>query len=317
MLHFEDQNVCRSRAAFADHFKNNSSKCFVYYSRLNVYNLATPVLARIMFVIKPKKNFGINFQELWFHRELLYFLSWRDIKVRYKQTTIGILWAILQPFLTMIVFTFFFNKVIGISSGNIPYPVFAFTGLIFWNYFSSALSDTCNSLVANQSIITKVFFPRTIIPISTTIVPIVDFFFAFIFLIGLLVYFKIAFSPLELFFIIPALLVSLITAIGLGSFLAILNVKYRDVRYALPFFIQLLLFVTPVIYSVRQIPTQYQLLLYFNPLTGVIEFIKSVLFHQNTISYVGFMISIVSSIVFLFVGVLFFSRYEREIADTL
>lgn len=270
-----------------------------------------------MLIIKPKKKFEINLEEIWNYRELLYFLAWRDIKVRYKQTIIGILWAVLQPFLTMIVFTFFFNKVIGVSSGNIPYPIFAFSGLIFWNYFSTALSDTSNSLITNQSIITKVFFPRIIIPISTTLVPTVDFFFAFIFLIILLFVFHTPFSILGILLILPALLMTMVTVIGLGSFLAILNTKYRDIRYALPFFIQLLLFVTPVIYSINSIPLKYQVLLYINPLTGIIDMARSILLNQNVINEFGVIISSISSVVFLLVGIAFFTRYEREVADTL
>jgi lipopolysaccharide transport system permease protein len=268
-------------------------------------------------VIKPQSKKNLPFKELWEFRELLYFLAWRDIKVRYKQTFIGILWAILQPFLTMIVFTFFFNKVIGVNSGNIPYPVFVFTGLLFWNYFSTSLQDVSNSLIANQSIITKVFFPRIIIPISTTIVPVVDFFFAFLLLIGILFYFHIPFFSWEILFIVPALFFSMVTAVGFGSFLAILNVKYRDVRYALPFFIQLLLFVTPVIYSFHQVSAQLQLFLYLNPLTGVIEAARVVLLHQHTFNIVGICISIITSILLLLVGIAFFMQYERGIADSL
>lgn len=268
-------------------------------------------------IIKPKNKNIFPLQEIWEFRELFYFLAWRDIKVRYKQTTIGIIWAILQPFLTMIVFTFFFNKVAGISSGNIPYPLFAFTGLIFWNYFSSALSDTSNSLIANQSIITKVFFPRIIIPFSTAIVPLVDFFFAFLLLIVLFFVFHIQINPLELLIIIPALLLSFITALGFGEFLAILNVQYRDIRYALPFFIQLLLFVTPVIYSINKLPKEFQLLLYLNPLTGVIEASRSVLLHQSNVNINGIAISIVSSCFLFLLGGFFFTKYERDIADNL
>lgn len=270
-----------------------------------------------MLIIKPKKGFGIDLNELWTYRELLYFLAWRDIKVRYKQTTIGIIWAVLQPFLTMVVFTFFFNKVVGVSSGNIPYPVFVFTGLLLWNYFSTSLQDVSNSLIANQSIITKVFFPRIIIPISTTVVPIVDFFFAFLFLIALLFFFHISFSIWGILIIIPALFFAMATTIGLGSFLAILNVKYRDIRYALPFFIQLLLFITPVIYSIHKVPNIYQQLLYINPLTGIIELVRSILLHQQAINPLGILISGISSIVLLFIGIAFFVQYEREIADTL
>ncbi|SRR5258708_2022939 len=270
-----------------------------------------------MLIIKPNKHFGIDVKELWFYRELFYFLAWRDIKVRYKHMILGIGWAVLQPLLTMVVFTFIFNKIGGISSGKVPYILFSFTGLVFWNYFSSALSDVSNSFVANQSILTKVFFPRLIIPISATIVPVVDFFFSFVVLFFLLLFFHISINLLGLFTIVLLLMLSILTAIGLGGILSILNVKYRDIRYALPFFIQLLLFITPVIYSVNLIPRKFQLFLYINPMTGVIETARAVLFHQYQINLLGLLISIVSSCVLLLLGILFFARYEQEIADII
>ena len=268
-------------------------------------------------IIRPQGRNILSFKEIWQFRELLYFLVWRDIKVRYKQTAIGIFWAVLQPFLTMVVFTFFFNRVLGVTSGDIPYPIFVFTGLLFWNYFSTSLQNVSNSLVANQSIITKVFFPRIIILIATTIVPIVDFFFAFLFLLGLLFFFQVQFSLLGILFILPALLLTLITVVGLGSILAIVNVKYRDVRYALPFFIQLLLFITPVIYSIDKVPANFQLLLYLNPLTGAIESVKTLLLQQGVFPLLGTMISLSSGLALLLFGIFFFFRYEREIADSL
>ena len=268
-------------------------------------------------IITPQSKKHTSLIELWEFRELLFFLAWRDIKVRYKQTIIGIFWAVLQPFLTMIVFTFFFNKVIGVSSGNIPYPLFIFSGLLLWNYFSTSLQDVSNSLIANQSIITKVYFPRIIVLIVATIVPIVDFFFAFLFFIILFVFFHITFSFLALLSIVPALIFSMITAVGLGSFLAILNVKYRDVRYALPFFIQLLLFVTPVIYSIRQVPSAFKLFFYLNPLTGIIDLIRVTMLHEHNMNGAGLVISGISSVIFFVIGLIFFSRYERSIADAL
>lgn len=268
-------------------------------------------------LIKSRTYWQIDLKELWSYRELFYFLVWRDIKVRYKQTVLGILWAVLQPVLTMVIFTFLFNRVLHVSSGEIPYAVFSFTGLIFWNYFSTSLSDVSNSFVANQSIVTKVFFPRLIIPIAATITPLIDFFFSLIVLIGLMVFFKVSIHAAGFLFLIPSLLMSVVTTIGLGSILSIVNVKYRDVRYALPFFIQLLLFVSPVIYSIHQVPKNMQLLLYLNPITGVIEFMRSVLFSNYALNFSGVIISCISSTVLLLLGVIVFLRFEREIADTL
>lgn len=268
-------------------------------------------------VIKPRSKHSISFAELWEYRELFYFLALRDIKVRYKQTLLGILWAILQPLITMVVFTIFFNKIIGVSSGKIPYAVFSFSGLIFWDYFSAALQESSNSLISNQSIITKVFFPRIIIPISSTIVPLVDFFSSFIMLLLLLLFFHVAISSITFLCIIPLLFFSIVTVIGLGGILSIVNVTYRDVRYALPFFIQLLLFVTPVIYPIQKVSKTFQLFLYINPMTGIIDVMRSTLFSQSVANVEGVMISTVSACIIFLLGSFVFSRYERGVADVL
>lgn len=259
----------------------------------------------------------VSLSEIWRYRELLYFLSWRDIKVRYKQTFIGIFWAILQPILVMVVFTFFFNKVLQVTPGTIPYPVFSFSGLLFWNYFSMSLSSVSNSLITDQSIITKVYFPRIIIPIASAITPLLDFFFSMIVFFVLLLFFKTDVNFLGLFMIFPEILLTLTTTVGLGSILSIINIKYRDVRYALPFFIQLLLFVTPVIYSIHQVPKNLQLFLYLNPLGGIIELLRHTLFQNYELNVIGVGISILSSLVLFVMGVIIFMRFERQIADDL
>ena len=193
-------------------------------------------------IIKPKKTFSLrDFRELWNYRDLLYFFTWRDLKVRYKQTVIGAAWAILQPFITMVIFTLFFGTLAKMPSDGIPYPIFVYTGLLFWQFFSSSLSDTSNVLIANQSIITKVYFPRLILPISGVITKFVDFLIASIILAGLMIYF--GFIPhISGLLIIPILLIiTFMASVGTGLFLASINVKYRDIRYALPYFIQMLL----------------------------------------------------------------------------
>lgn len=268
-------------------------------------------------IIRPRASTIHILEDIWRYRELFYFLAWRDIKVRYKQTILGIVWALLQPLVTMIVFTIFFHNVVHISSGNIPYPVFAYSGLLFWNYFSSTLSDVSNSMITNQSIITKVFFPRIIIPISTTIVGLVDFGVAFVFLIVLMLFYHIYPDPLGMLVTILCLGVTILSLWGIGIFLSVLNVRYRDVRYALPFFIQLLLFVTPVIYPVSLAPKEFHTLFYLNPMTGVIELARSAILHMGTMNWTGFGISIISSIVFLGGSLLYFNHYERELADII
>ena len=201
-------------------------------------------------IIRPKKTFNLqDFKEVWNYRELLYFFTWRDLKVRYKQTLIGVLWAILQPLITMVVFTVFFAKLAHIPSDGVPYPIFVYVGLLFWQFFSSALSETSNTLIANQSIITKVYFPRLILPLSAVLTKFVDFAIASIILIGLMIYYGYV-PHLSGFFLIPLLLlITFMISVGSGLCLASINVKYRDVRYALPFFIQILLFITPVIFT--------------------------------------------------------------------
>src|SRR3989344_6585963 len=222
-------------------------------------------------IIKPQKILGLkDIKELWNYRELLYFFSWRDIKVRYKQTAIGISWAILQPFATMVVFSIFFGKLAHIPSDGVPYPIFVYTGLLFWQFFSDALSETSNSLVANKAIITKVYFPRLILPISSVITKFIDFIIASIILIGLMLYYGYA-PHISRLLILPLLLIlTFMAAIGLGLFLFAANVKYRDVRYALPFLIQMLLFLTPVIYP-ASIAGKYSWVLALNPMMGVIQ----------------------------------------------
>jgi len=267
--------------------------------------------------IKPIKGFvSIDWKELWRYRELFYFLSWRDIKVRYKQTAIGIIWAGLQPFLTMIVFSVFFGRVAGISSGEIPYPIFVYSGLLFWNYFSNSLSVASHSLISNQAIIQKIYFPRIIMPIASTSVFLIDFFFACIVFMGLIVYYHSYPTLLGILLVIPALVITFLTFSGLGLIFSAINVKYRDVRYALPFFIQLLIFVTPVIYPTN-ILGKYQWLWYLNPMSGVIETMRAGLLGVGAINWGLFASSVFLSILIFFIGIMYFKKTERFFADII
>jgi lipopolysaccharide transport system permease protein len=268
-------------------------------------------------VIRPKKTISLqDFREIWSHRELLYFFTWRDFKVRYKQTFIGIIWALFQPIVSMIVFSLFFGKLAGVPSDNVPYPIFVFVGLLFWQFFSDALSDTSNSLVSNQAIITKVYFPRLILPISTVATKLVDFGIAAIVLIGLMFYYH--FIPsLEGILLLPLLLlIAFMAALGGGLFLASINVKYRDVRYILPFFIQILLFVTPVIYP-ASIAGKYSWILAFNPMSGVIQTARAAFLHTAPINWLLITISAAASILILAVGTLVFKKTEKYFADII
>jgi lipopolysaccharide transport system permease protein len=268
-------------------------------------------------VIKPKKTFSWNdMRELWQYRELLYFFTWRDLKVRYKQTFIGAAWAVLQPFITMVVFTVFFGKLAQIPSDGVPYPIFVYTGLLFWQFFSGALADTSNVLIGNQSIITKVYFPRLILPISGVITKFVDFLIASLILIGLMFYY--GFIPhLWGLLILPILLIiTFMASVGGGLFLAAVNVKYRDVRHALPFFIQILLFLTPVIYP-ASIAGSWSWLLAFNPMTGVIQSARAALLGTTPFNWPLLGISFLACLILLIIGTIYFKKIERYFADIL
>jgi len=265
--------------------------------------------------IKPQKGWiGVNIKELWLYRELFYIFVWRDIKVRYKQTAIGILWAILQPFLMMVIFSIFFGKLAQISSGNTPYPVFVFTGLLFWNYFSTSVTSASNVLVEQENMIKKIYFPRLILPISSSLTPIVDFCIAFIVLFGIMAYYQFVPNIIGLFAIPILLLMAFLSASGMGFFLSAINVKYRDVRYALPFFVQILMFLTPVIYPVNIISPNYQWLLALNPMTGIIESARALIF-GTSINPQILIISFISAMIIFLFGLFYFRKTERFFAD--
>src|SRR6266404_1425538 len=245
----------------------------------------------------------ISLRELWLFRELFYFFAWRDIKVRYKQTVLGAGWAILQPLLAAGIFTLFFNHVAKIGSGapNIPYPVFAYLGLTFWNSFSGAVGTVSNSVVGSAGLISKVYFPRLIPPLAATALSIVDFMFAIIVFFVLLIGFRIVPGLEGLLLIIPSLALIMFSAFGIGLFFAALNVKYRDIRSALPYLIQIWFFVTPVIYPLTLIPHRFQIWAYLNPATGAISSVKAGIFHQP-VNWAGLGLSWLSTIVFIAMG---------------
>lgn len=268
-------------------------------------------------VIRPKKTFSLkDLVEIWQYRELLYFLTWRDLKVRYKQTAIGVLWAIFQPFITMVVFSVFFGQLAHIPSDGIPYPIFVYVGLLIWQFFSTALSDTSNSLVGNQSILTKVYFPRLILPISAVLTKLVDFAISAVILVGLMFYYGYTPNLIGLLILPLLLLISFMAAVGGGLFLAALNVKYRDVRYALPFFIQMLLFITPVIYP-ASIAGKYSWILAINPMTGVIKAARSAILGGSPINWMLLFISGLICLAMLAIGLAYFKKVERYFADII
>lgn len=267
-------------------------------------------------IIKPKKGWlGINFRELWKYHELFYIFAWRDIKVRYKQTVIGILWAIIQPFMLMVVFSVFFGNLAKIPSNGIPYPIFVFSGLLFWNYFSAALTSASDSLAANENIIKKIYFPRLVLPLSQTITPLIDLGFALIVYIGMLLVFHYTPTIIGVALFPVLIFLSFLSAAGLGIFLSAINVRFRDIRYALPFFIQTLLFVTPVIYPTSLVGPKFQWLLALNPMTGIIEAARAGILGNEPIDFNLLGVSALISVVLFLFGIFYFRRTERIFAD--
>lgn len=265
-------------------------------------------------VIEPGgRSIAVSLRDLWQYRDLIYILTLRDVKVRYKQTVLGILWVVVQPLSMMIIFTLFFGRLAGIPSDGIPYPLFAYAGLLPWTFFSNALNNSGNSLVGNSSLITKVYFPRMIIPIAAVGAGLIDFVIAFGLLVLLMIYYGVGFSAHILMLPILALLTALL-AIGTGMWMSALNVKYRDIRYALPFLTQLWMFVTPIIYPSSLIPDEWRWLFVFNPLTGLVEGYRSAIFGKP-FDLTGLGVSILIILVVLIYSAYNFRQMERSFAD--
>jgi lipopolysaccharide transport system permease protein len=264
--------------------------------------------------IQPNRAWSaVELNDLWAFRELLYFLTWRDVKVRYKQTALGIAWAILQPLLTMLIFTLFFGRLAGVPSDNIPYPIFAYAGLLPWTFFANAISNSGNSLVGSAHLITKVYFPRMIIPGAAVAAGLVDFAIAFVIMVLLMLYYGVTVTWSVLLFPVLVLLTTLL-ALGAGMWLSALNVKYRDVRFALPFLIQLWMFVSPVIYPTSFLPAKVRWILALNPMTGIIEGYRSSLFGRS-FNWTALAVSAAITLALLIYSSITFRRMERSFAD--
>lgn len=256
------------------------------------------------------------FGEIFRYRDLFYFLVWRDVKVRYKQTVLGALWAIIQPFFTMVIFTIFFGNFAQIPSDGIPYPLFTYSALVPWTYFANSLTTTGNSLVSNANLIRKVYFPRAALPVSASISGLVDLFIASTVLVGMMAYYSVSFS-LELL-LLPVLIVPLVLmSLGVGMILASLNVKYRDVKHVIPFVIQLWLFVTPIIYARSIVPENLLFLTSLNPMTGIIEAFRAALLPTRAIDWELLGLSCLITLGVFLVGMFYFKRTERAFADVI
>ena len=266
-------------------------------------------------IIRPKYGlFDLNWKELKEYHELLYFLALREIKIRYKQTLLGASWAMLQPFFTMIVFTLIFGGLAGIPSEGVPYALFSYSGLLLWTYFSVALGNSANSLVGNANLLSKVYMPRIFIPAAPCLAGLVDYLIAAIILAGMMVFYQ--FVPPVTIILLPVIVIlTFLLAAGAGFWLSSICVKYRDVKFVLPFFIQLLMFVSPVIYPTTLFSGNLQWLLSLNPLTGLINAHRAVLLGHNPVDYVSLGISAVITLVIFFSGILYLRQTEKYFAD--
>lgn len=268
-------------------------------------------------VIEPTRGWvALKLRELWDYRELVYFLIWRDIKVRYKQTALGAAWAVIQPVFTMIVFSLFFGKLAKISSDGFPYPVFTFCALIPWQLFAFALNESSNSLVSNERLVTKVYFPRLAIPIAGVLAGLVDFTIAFVVLLGMMLFYGIVPTPAIL--LLPLfVLLAIATALAVGLWLSALNVQYRDVRYTIPFITQFWLFITPIAYPSSLVPEQWRALYGLNPMAGVVEGFRWALLGAKSGNGPLMLVSAAVVLVLLVGGLAYFRRMERTFADVV
>ncbi len=270
----------------------------------------------IEIIIRPKQVWKlIDIAEIWNFRELLYIFAWRDIKVRYKQTILGILWVIFQPLVTMVIFTFFFGKMAKIPSGELPYSLFVLCGLVFWNFFSGSLSHASDSLVANEGIIKKVYFPKVLLPLSAVITGFADLFINLILLFIFAIFLGITVHPIGLIIFPLVIFLTSISSMGLGLMLSSFNVKYRDVRYILPFFIQILLFVTPIIYPLSIVSPTNRIIMAVNPMTSVVEAVRFVFSPTYMLKGELIIVSLISSIFIFIFGLWYFRKTEDFFAD--
>jgi lipopolysaccharide transport system permease protein len=279
---------------------------------MNREGRAAPVLR----ITPPKGWFDLNLREFWHARELNYFFVWRDIKLRYKQTVIGAAWAVVQPLATMMVFSLFFGKLAKVPSMGLPYPIFYYSALLPWMYFASALQNSTNVIVEQQRVITKVYFPRLVLPVSSVLSPLLDFAISFVFFLAMVAYYRIHLSFTIL--LLPVFLaLAILTALGVGLWLSALNAMYRDVRYVVPFLVQLWMFASPVAYPSSLVPEQWRWLYGLNPMTGVIEGFRWSLTGQGSPPGVLLAASAFAVLMVVVSGALYFQKMEAVIADVV
>ena len=267
--------------------------------------------------IKPSTGLAaLNLRDLWTYRELIFFMVWRDIKVRYKQTMLGAAWAVIQPVLTMLVFNFVFGTVAKVPTEGIPYPIFSYTALLPWGLFTAALNTASRSLTSNQNMVTKIYFPRLVLPLASVLGGLVDFAIAFVILVVLMVYYRV--TPTVSIWTLPLfLLLTIVTALGVALWLSAINVQYRDVNYVLPFLTQFWLFITPVAYSAKVISDKWQVVYSLNPMAGVVNGFRWALLGTDTGPNLNMAVSVGIALIFLITGLFYFRSMERTFADTI
>ncbi|MBU1693747.1 MAG: ABC transporter permease [Verrucomicrobia bacterium] len=267
-------------------------------------------------VIEPHRGWlRVNWRELWAYRELLYFLTWRDVKVRYKQTVLGFLWAFLQPFIKLVVFSVIFGKLARIDSEGYPYPIFLYAGLLPWQFFSEALTRSSVSVLGSGSLVTKVYFPRLLVPLSSVGGCLVDFAIEFLILFGLMFYYNVA-PTLAMLWVVPLVLLTVLAALGAGVFFSSLTVTFRDVRYIIPFLVQIWMYVTPVIYPVTVLPARWQWVILLNPMSGLVDAWRSAILGKPIVwPNLGVSFAVIVA-VFIF-GLYYFRKMERQFADVI
>lgn len=267
--------------------------------------------------IKPSKSWvSLNLRSLWEYRELLYFLTWRDIKVRYKQTALGAAWAILQPLTTMLIFSLFFGRLVKVPSDGIPYPLFAFAALVPWTFFANGLNQSSNSLVSSANLLKKVYFPRLTIPVATVLAGVVDFVLAFIVLLGLMAFYRVV-PTINIIWTPLLLALAFVTSLGVGLWMSALNVKYRDVRYIVTFLVQIWLFATPVAYPSSLLSEPWRTIYGLNPMVGVVEGFRWALLGANTAPGLMVLASTFASVLILVTGAYYFRHMEKTFADVV
>lgn len=264
----------------------------------------------------PRKWLSLDLWDLWEHRELLYFFVWRDIKVRYKQTALGAGWAIIQPFVTMVVFSVVFGRLAKIPSDGVPYPIFSYTALVPWTFFAHGLTQTANSLVTSANLIRKVYFPRLVVPLSTVLSGVVDFSVAFAVLLGMMLYYGIV-PTINIVWLPPLLLLALVTVLGVGLWLSAINVRFRDVRHGMTFLTQLWLFATPIAYPSSLLSEPWRTLCGLNPMAGVVEGFRWALLGTKTAPGPIILVSALVALVILVSGAFYFRRMEKTFADVV